>query len=288
MTMGQSLNYINAQFADSLHYGQLTVNSLRNQRIFELGFGDSVGVALKFLAVCGARQVVCLDKFYCKRDDKQQREIYQALRSTLKPDERERFDDVINLKNGLQLNPERLVCIYGSDVEDCRELEEGDSFDLIVSRSAMQYIYEPHAAFAAMDRMLNKSGLMLHKIDVSDQGMFRDNGLHPLTFLTISDRLYRMMALGSAKPNRKLLNYYRDQLEALGYDTTILITDLIGRKGLGDLHPHKANLETDDETTQKALTLLMEVRPHLLPRFRNLADLELIVCGIFVVARKPV
>jgi hypothetical protein len=288
MTLSQSLDYINAQFSDYLHYGQVTIDSLRDKRVFELGFGDSVGVALKFLAVCGVKQVVCLDKFYCKRDDEQQREIYQALRGSLKSDERERFDDAIDLKNGLQLNPERLVCIYGTNVEDCQELVEGQSFDLIVSRGAIQDIYEPDAAIAAMDKMLSKGGSMLHKIDLSDQGMFRDNDLHPLTFLTISDRLYRMMASGSGKPNRKLLNYYREQLENRGYDTTILITDLIGRKGMGDLHPHKEGLEIDDEFTQNAFRLLEEIRPRLLPRFRKLSDLELIVSGIFVVARKAV
>jgi len=287
MTLDESLKYIDSQFDDYLKYGHIAADSLRDKRVFELGFGDNIGVALKFLAVGGARQLVCLDKFYCERDDQQQIEIYQALREGLNPVQRVLFDEAIDMKDGLNLNPEKLVCIYGTDVEDCQQLTQGEPFDLIISRGAIQDIYEPDAALAAMDRMLVNGGMMLHKIDLSDQGMFRDNGLHPLTFLTISDRLYRMMAAGSGKPNRKLLNYYRAKMESLGYESTFLITDLIGGKGKGDMHPHKNTLDLEDDFTKKAFSLLKEIRPRLLPRYKNLPDTELVVAGTFLVARKP-
>lgn len=284
-TLDQSLAYIHAQFADYLNYGGMEAKSLRDKRVFELGFGDNIGVALKFLAVGAARRVVCVDKFYSRRDDKQQREIYRVLRKSLTTDEQRRFDEAIDLSNGILLNSAKLKCIYGVDVEDAEELFNSEPFDLIVSRSAIQEIYEPEAAFLAMDRLLIKGGMMLHKIDMSDYGIFRDHGLHPLTFLTISDRLYRMMARGSGKPNRKLVNDYRQQLDGLGYQTTILITDLITGKGKGDLYPHREKL--DPETSRAALGLLKPIRPRLLPRFRNLPDEELIVSGVFVIARKP-
>jgi len=286
-TLDESLDYINAQFEDYLQYGEMTAASLRGKRIFELGFGDNVGVALKFLAVGAAQKIVCLDKFYSKRDEAQQRTIYLALRESLSQDDRSRFDDSIDLKNGIQFNPERLQCIYGVDVENCKELSLVEPFDLIVSRGAIQDIYEPDAALTAMDRMLAKGGSVLHKIDLSDQGIFRDNGLHPLTFLTISEPLYRMMARGSGKPNRKLLNYYRERLEGFGYNVTILITDLIGRKGRGDLSPHRQELDKNDKNTQTALKLLKGIRPRLIPRFRILSADELIVSGIFLIGRKP-
>ena len=65
--IAESLSYINIQFDDYLTYSGLTVEKLKGMRVFELGFGDNVGVALKFLAV-GAEQAVCLDKYYSKRD----------------------------------------------------------------------------------------------------------------------------------------------------------------------------------------------------------------------------
>ena len=66
------------------------------------------------------------------------------------------------------------------------ELLNMEPFDFVVSRGAIQDIYEPDAALTAMDRILKPGGYQLHKIDLSDQGMFRDNGMNPLTFLTIS------------------------------------------------------------------------------------------------------
>ncbi len=55
---------------------------------------------------------------------------------------------------------------------EARMLSEAAVFDLVVSRGAIQDIYEPEQAFQAMDRILKPAGLMLHKIDLSDQGMF--------------------------------------------------------------------------------------------------------------------
>ncbi len=86
-SVDQSLAYIATQVDDYMLYGDLTPAMLRGKRDFELGFGDNVGVALRFLAVGGAERAVCLDKFYATRDQEQQRRIYAALRDTLTQDE---------------------------------------------------------------------------------------------------------------------------------------------------------------------------------------------------------
>src|SRR5437879_4646188 len=75
-TISESLSYIEDQFADYLKYSGLTAKDLRGKRILELGFGDNLGVALRFLAA-GAARVVCLDKFYSRRDPDHQKEIYR-------------------------------------------------------------------------------------------------------------------------------------------------------------------------------------------------------------------
>jgi hypothetical protein len=243
-------------------------------------------VALKFLAV-GAVRAVCLDKFYAKRDDSQQRNIYLALRETLSNEEQRRFDEAIDLTHDIELNPARLKCIYGSDVEATPELPETEPFDLTISRVAIQDIYNPDGAFTAMDRMLAPGGYALHKIDLSDQGMFRDLGMNPLTFLTISEPVYRLMAVDSGKPNRKLSTYYQRKMAELGYNTKILITSVIGRSGMGDLHPHKEKISLGVEYSESTLNYVRELRPSLDSAFRGLTEEELIVDGIFVVARKP-
>lgn len=285
--LAASLNYINAQFDDYLQYSGLTREWQRGKRVFELGFGDNIGVALKFIAA-GAAQVVCLDKFYAKRDTDNERQIYQRLRETLSDEERRLFDEAVELRDGVKINADKIKCIYGVDIQDSRELAGAEPFDLALSRGAIQDIFDPGPALAAMDRLLAPGGYMLHKIDLSDQGMFRRYGMNPLTFLTISDSVYRMMAEGSGKPNRKKMSYYRKLLEELGYDTKILITDIIGRGGMGDLYPHKEHIELNADYSEAALSLVHGVRPKLSESFKNMTDEELLVDGIFVVARKPV
>src|SRR5258705_3864950 len=165
--ISESLDYINVQFDDYLKYSGLSLDQLKGMRIFELGFGDNVGVALKFIAA-GAERAVCLDKYYSKRDLQHQRQIYQALRETLSDTGKERFDEAIDLKTGIELNPQKVLCIYGTDVENAKQLFEMEKFDLAVSRGAIQDIYNPDAAFAAMDKILAPGGYILHKIYLND------------------------------------------------------------------------------------------------------------------------
>lgn len=285
-SLAESLGYINTQFEDYLKYSGLSLEELRGKKVFELGFGDNIGVALRFLAV-GAAQVVCLDKFYSQRDQEQEREIYRALRETLSDDERKRFDEAVDLSEGIKVNPDMLKCLYGSDVENSPDLTGAALFDLVISRGAIQDIYNPDAAFAAMDRLLKPGGLMLHKIDLSDQGMFRDYGMNPLSFLTISESVYRLMAIDSGKPNRKKMDYYRRKMQELGYNTKILITDIIGRGGKGDLHPHKERAELNVDYSEATLALVQQIRPKLAAGFKQMPDEELLVDGIFIVATKP-
>lgn len=283
--LADSLGYIQQQFDDYLCYGQLTLQQLRGLKMLELGFGDNVGVALKFLAA-GAARVVCLDKFYSWRNPEQQQKIYLALRDTLTDEEQRRFDSAIDLSQGIELNPDKLKCLYGTNLDETTELPEAEPFDVIASRAVIEEIYDPDPAFDAMDRLLATGGLMLHKIDLSDYGMFSSGGLNPLTFLTISGPIYRLMAKDSGLPNRKLKSYYQQKLSKLGYETKILISGIIGNGGKGDLHPHRETIANGVEYTDANLDSIKEIRPKLAAEFRHLPDEELLIDGIFVVARK--
>ncbi|MGA2192996.1 MAG: hypothetical protein ABSG42_06445, partial [Nitrospirota bacterium] len=77
-TLQESLEYINVVFDDYVNYSGITPEHILDKQVLEVGPGDNFGVALKFLA-SGAKRVVCLDKFYSKRDPERQAEIYSAL-----------------------------------------------------------------------------------------------------------------------------------------------------------------------------------------------------------------
>ena len=280
-----SVKYIQEQFADYLEYSNLQPADLSRKKILELGSGDNIGVALKFLAA-GAAKVVCVDRFYSRRDQKQQRDIYKALRETLSTPERERFDPVISLTDGFEIDDNRLKCLYGKALEDIDdELLTGDGpFDLIVSRAVIEEIYDPWPAFQAMDQLLKPGGLLVHKIDLSDYGIFSEHAQHPLTFLTIGESVYRMMASHSALPNRKRREYYRRMMEQLGYHAQLFVTSVIER---GAIVPHKLTVEGGVDYNESILERVNEIKPRLCEEFAHSTDQDLIVNGIFLVARKP-
>jgi len=285
-TIKTSIDYIEEQFADYLKYGELSGDWLKGKRILELGFGDNLGIALKFLSA-GADQVVGIDKFYSARDSGYERQVYLALRETLNDDERLAFDQAVTLADKIVLNPERLRSINGVALEQglhhVAELKR--PFDLVISRAVIEEIYQPDELFVAMDQVLAPGGYMLHKIDLTDYGMFRENGMHPLTFLTISDRVYRLMASDSGIPNRKRIGYYRDQVSRLGYAAKFFITSVLGQ---GTLEPHKETIRVSEDYSGSTLELINQIRPTLGNSFKRLSDDELMVEGIFLVAQKPI
>ena len=282
-SLDKSVNYIEKVYREYLEYSRLTPEAFGGSRILEVGPGDNFGVALKFLTA-GAAKVVCLDKFYSERNVDQQTQIYQELRKQLSADEAKVFDEVINLANGIDLNTERLHYIYGHGIEEADHILELGSFDFILSRAVIHNIYDLERGFEAMDRLLAPRGYMLHKIDLSDENMFSSRGMHPLTFLTIPERVYELMARDSGKPNRKLIGDYRKLMLKYGYDTKILISAVLAE---GPLVPHKERIESGVDFGGKTLLLINEIRPKLAAQYRRRSDEELATTGIFLIARKP-
>lgn len=284
-SVAQSLSYIEEQFTDYLRYGGLSSPQLTGKTILELGFGDNAGVALKFLAA-GAAKVVCVDKFFSRRDTAREQKIYLGLRESLQPEQRVRFDSAVKLDDGITFNETKLRLINGIDLEQAASVlaSEKIEFDLIISRAVIEEIFEPSRMFAAADNLLAPAGLALHKIDLSDYGIFSDGGMHPLTFLTIPDSIYRLMAKDSGIPNRKLMGYYRREMERLGYSTRFLITGTVNR---APLVPHKEHLEPGVDFAPETVALIEEIRPRLCKEFRDLPLEELLISGIFLLSEKP-
>jgi SAM-dependent methyltransferase len=279
----KSVSYIERVYREYLEYAGIGPEALRGKRILEVGPGDNFGVALKFLAA-GAAKVVCLDKFYSERNVDQQTRIYKELRKQLSADEAHVFDECIELDGDIELNPERLQYIYGHGVEEADQILEPASFDFIVSRAVIHNVYDIDRGFEAMDRLLAPGGYTLHKIDLSDENMFSSRGMHPLTFLTIPERIYYLMASDSGKPNRKLTGDYREQMVGRGYETKILVSTVLGE---GQLSPHKERIEAGVDYSEKTLSLINEIRPKLAAPFRDRPNSELATTGIFLIGRKP-
>lgn len=277
-----SVAYIEKQFADYIKYGGLTAEDLAGKRILELGPGDNLGVALKFLAA-GAASVVCLDRFYSKRNAEHERAIYKALRESLSSEERTRFDQAVSLPGNVQFNPQRVQSIYGASLEafsDKLALDH-ERFDLVLSCAVLEEIYNPDPVFAAMDKLLVPGGILVHVIDLGDYGMFRDQGMHPLTFLTISEPIYKRMASDSGLPNRKRLGYYVEKMKELGYQSRFFVTSVLPD---GRLEPAAEYVRGK---FRYGSNLVPQIRGNLAHDFKNLDEEELLIDGVLFVARKP-
>ena len=283
LDVGQSVGYIDVVYADYLEHAGLDPSEIEGARVLEVGAGDNLGVALRFLAD-GAAQVCAVDRYETWRDDAQQRAIYAALLDGLDDRQRRRVESAVELGTTVGFDPSRLKVIEGLPIEEAVDELGAESFDLIVSRAVLEHVLDLDAAFAAMDRMLKPGGRMAHEVDLRDHDMFSGGGQNPLTFLTVPDRVYRWMGAERGLPNRVRVTYYRDVMARLGFDAEVLVTHVAG---LHDERPTAKTRVRTPEQVAAAVPLVEAIRPRLLERYRVLPAADLAVAGIFLIARKP-
>jgi SAM-dependent methyltransferase len=243
-TPEEAAAYARTVFDRYVKGGGLGEESIRGARVLEIGPGDSLGVSLLF-ARAGAERVTALDKFRYSYDTPRHRKIEQALETG-----RAEFD--------------RVHALAGWGIEHAGSLFPPESFDLIVSNAVLEECADPDRAMAAMAGLLRRGGRMLHQVDVSDYGIFSRHGFSPLEFLTVAEPVYRAMTVSSGGPNRRLLDYYRRQMEALHCEAKFTTTNRYP--------PESAAADA--------------IRPRLLREYRPLAEEDLLVSGFFVSARK--
>ncbi len=282
LPLERSLDYIDGVFSDYLD--QIEGGSVEGKRVLELGPGDNFGVALRFIAA-GASDMVATDRFIPYRDPERQRLIYEGLIGRLGPEERARVAAILDGPGGEpDLEAVGLRTLEETPIEEAVTALGSRSFDLIVSRAVLEHVGDLAGAFDAMDQLLAPGGTMIHKVDLEDHGLFSEGGLNPLTFLTVSDRTYGWMGEDSAGlPNRVLVGWFEREAERRGYDSRILVTNLVGSVGELDPFVPLAELRLDPESKR----IVDEIRPKLLPRYRELDASELANSGFMLVARKP-
>jgi len=265
-------------------YAGWTDSQIAGKRILELGPGYHMGVPLLF-AAHGATFVAGLDKFVPFQTGPYFGRFYSRLRDTLSNKEKADFDSAIQLQPQLALHPGRARYVYRRELPDVVGSLGSGAFDLIGSNAVIEEMYNPEPIFQAQDRLLRPGGLMVHKIDLRDYGMFTRYGFPALEFLTVPEWAYRHMAEASGQPNRRRVNYYRDVARRLGYTYTIYVTQILGVEK--ELISPKQTIQRKLDYSDSSLEEIREIRPRLAAQFRELGDEDLLVQGILFVARKP-
>lgn len=288
ISVADSVRYQNTIYEDYVRYGSLTPAKIKDTVAVELGPGDNIGALLRFIAA-GARQVVGADRFYSTHDIEHERAIYVQLRAGLSAEEQRRFDEAVQLEPTLQFNPERVKYVYGKGAQDIDEVVAPGSVDIVVSRGVLQEVYDIDRAFAAMDRILKPGGIMVHKIDLRDYGMFSSIGYHPREFLTIPGWAYRWMAYNTDKTNRRMLNYYRKKMASMNYDAEFYITGVVSNPYQAiqaEIIPYKKALVKGVDYFDAHQQLVDEIRPRLQSQFRDLSDEDLLAAATMLAGRK--
>ena len=283
-TLDETLDYIKSLSLNYLDYAEIEKEDIKGKTILEIGPGDNLGVAIMLL-LYGAKKVVCIDKFYPARNKKRQIQIYKALREDLDSREVNIFNEIVKLDNDeISFNEEKLQYVCGLGIEDTIDKFEEKSFDFIISWAVMEHLFDPDAAFHAMDKLLADNGCMIHGIDFRDHGIFSSIGMNPLTYLTISDPIWKCMTYHSGKPNRKFIDYYRKKMKELEYDSRILLRRIVGCDSL--IIPPKEKVEFGIDYHDPTLQIINEIKPKLRKRYSKMNTHDLIISTIILVGRK--
>jgi hypothetical protein len=281
LELRESIRYISDVFNDYLKIANITKDMLQGKKVLEIGPGDNLGVALKFLAA-GASEVVCIDKFYSKKNKDKERLIYSRLVEELTSHEKENLRSAITIGREIIINPQKLKCLYGVGTEYFCTNSDRSYFDIIISRAVLEYIFNIDEVLQIMKFLLAQQGYMIHKIDLRDHGLFSGCGMHPLTFLTIPNCIYNLMTKDSGKSNRKLISYYKQKMQELNLQHNIYVTHVLEKKEIEPIEIERIA----DEFFLPSLVILNEIKFKFTKEYQELPEKDLMVTGIFLVAQK--
>ena len=270
-----SLAYLQEVFDD---YKALAGVTAFQGRVAELGPGDNAGVGLLFLQD-GCSRVDLVDRFYARRDPVRQARIYEAL-ARAQP-------GVARLLTGVEDGGEPVVAglhrQYGESAAAERFFRDHGPYEVIVSRAVLEHVVDPRTALLAMAGALAPGGIMLHKVDLRDHGLFSER-FHELAWLETPEVLHRWMTAPQGWPNRVLAHRYREILRESGVAFRILVTCLAG---VGEVTPPLPWEELPLPLRARALAVVEAAASRLPRSLLGAAREDLAVTGIFLVGRKP-
>jgi SAM-dependent methyltransferase len=274
LSLDESIAYVDEVFDD---YKQTSGVEEFHGRVAEVGPGDNCGVALLFLAD-GCERVDLADRFYARRDTRHHSFIYQRLVEE-HPELRNRCK---NYPPADESDFEGIHRYYGQEASAESFFRNHGLYDFIVSRATFEHVMSPISALSSMTNALKPGGLLLHKVDLRDHGMFSPN-FHELQFLEVPAWLYPRMTRGSGRPNRILVHQYRETLQKEKLAFSIAVTRLAG---VGDIFPYRQYEQIPQEMRQKSIDYVRSVRPRFARCFKLVSDEDLSVAGFFLVAKK--
>jgi SAM-dependent methyltransferase len=169
------------------------------------------------------------------------------------------FADVFRRRGATyDTDPARLV-LHQARFE---ELTLDEPLDFICSNDVMEHVADPAAVFRSALRVLRPGGLFVNNIDLCGHNVFAKTD-RPLDFLTCGDHLWDLMFSHVMTTNRVRFSEFVRAAEDAGFKT--------------------AHVEV---VLQADPAYLASVKPHLLPRYRDLPDDDLSVLQFVLVNQR--
>lgn len=194
--------------------------SYGKKTIVELGPGDTIAIALFFLAY-GAARVFCYDRFKLITNIKKNSTIARRILQILPEKQKQELQKIIsfNKKGHVQWDTYRLK--YLLNTKHLSQIEKS-SVDIIVSNAVLEHVNDLENLFATMSYVMKPGGLMVHAADLGSHGLHYKT---PLDFLTVPEKLWRLMTYYRGAPNRARKSQYkhlavRNGLDILQFQTT--------------------------------------------------------------------
>jgi SAM-dependent methyltransferase len=272
LDVGAAVSYVETVFS---RYKILAGIKRFHGRVAEIGPGDNCGVGLMLLAD-GCEQVDLADRFFSIRDDKKNTDLYKSLQ-----ERHPSLQSIVRVVDD-RIHARGLSISYGPEAAAEQFFRTPSVYDFIVSAAVLEHLSNPVQAIKCMVRSLKEGGRMIHVVDLRDHGMFSKR-FHELKFLEVPELVYPQMVNCSGKPNRVLINDYRQALDALPVEYTLFVGRLAG---IGPIEPMSEWSDIPDRLKEQSRQYVRAVKPAFARRIRAITDDDLCITFFALVATK--
>jgi SAM-dependent methyltransferase len=231
------------------------MGDIRGQVGAELGPGDNLGVTYTMLKA-GARRMYAVEKYRSVAADAWCAQVFRSI-DRASPASAPIVTDVLPTAGGTF---NRLLLRL--EQTSFESFKPDDPIDFVFSHDVLEHV-DPRQVLCRAFEILRPGGQFVNVVDLTGHGVFYDLK-RPLDFLTCPDWLWRLMFSEMETTNRVRFSEFL-------------------------VHARQAGFEISEASAIRRAdpVYLKRIRPHLLPRYQQLADRDLSVMQCVMKLRKP-
>ena len=255
-----SVEYSKSVFEKYLRFLDIqnTDSFLRGKTILEIGPGDSLTVAFLFLA-CGAKKVICLDRFPLARNIKKNSALTKTILQQLPSENRKCLQKIVSFDSKEKIVWDNSRLIYCCSKKKTMPAQNS-SIDIVVSNAVLEHIPNLDAMFCELKRIMKPGSLMVHAADLGPHQMSIKN---PLDFLMLPGWAWKLITSHRGAPNRARKSCYEKLLKKYSFNILKMqTTESFEQKHIDALicgHPGKVKVLSRDDLAARSILFSAKV-----------------------------